>query len=143
MDTLIESSSGVFLRRFPLTLVTAFGIIALALAAVGVYGIIVYAVTARTREFGIRLALGAGQTSMLGQVLGQASRLVLSGVVAGLVGAAALSTLLSSMLFGIDRYDPTTYALIAGALALIALLAALPPAIRAMRTDPATALRHE
>jgi ABC-type antimicrobial peptide transport system permease subunit len=124
-----------------LWLVGLFASLALLLAVSGVYGVISYVVTARTQEFGIRLALGAEGAQILCLVLGHCSGLVACGVVLGTAGALAVARLLKSLLNGVTTADPATLAAVAVLLALVGLAAALVPARRAMRVDPVTALR--
>lgn len=129
-------------RRFVLTLVAGFGVLALLLAAVGVYGVMALVVGERTRELGVRLALGAAPGAVLRMVLAYAARLALAGIVAGLAAAALLSPLLAPHLVGIRAHDPLTFALVPLALLAVATLAAAAPAWRAMRIDPAHAMRE-
>jgi ABC-type antimicrobial peptide transport system permease subunit len=134
-------SASVGPRRFVLLLVTLFGAVALALAAVGVYGVVALAVGERTTEVGLRLALGARPSQILGLVFGQAMGLAGIGIAAGLALAAAGTPLVASQLFGVTAADPLTYAGVAAILAGVAALAAILPARRALRVDPATTLR--
>jgi predicted permease len=130
-------------RRFTLLLLGAFGTAALLLAALGIYGVTSYSVARRTREVGIRMALGARPAEVLGLVLGEGVRPVAAGAGLGILAALALSRLMSSHLFGVAPGDPATLAGVAALLALVALLACLAPARRAIRADPIVALRAE
>lgn len=136
-------SASVAPRRFILLLVSSFGALALVLAAVGVYGVMALVVGERTREVGVRLALGAQPATVLRMVLGQATRLALAGVVVGLATAAVLAPLLDSQLFGIRPYDPVTFTAVPAVLLLVAAAAAYAPARRAMRIDPTQAIREQ
>jgi putative ABC transport system permease protein len=124
-------------------LITAFAIIALVLAAVGVYGVIAYSVSQRTQEIGVRMALGATVESVFRLVLGQALKLVLVGVAAGLFAAALLTRLLETLLFETEPLDPVTFAATALVLTLVATLASYVPARRGTRIAPTEALRAE
>jgi putative ABC transport system permease protein len=124
-------------------LVGAFGILAAALAAIGLYGVMSYAVGQRTREIGVRMALGAQRVDVLAMVLRQSMTLVAAGLAAGVLGALALTRLLREALYGLTPTDPKTYAGVSLLFVTVALAAAYLPARRAVRIDPVTALRHE
>jgi putative ABC transport system permease protein len=130
-------------RRLTVVLVGGFALLALILGAVGVYGVMAHLVVQRTREIGIRIALGALPREILGLVLSQSAWLAGLGIGAGLIGALAATRLLSGLLFGIGPTDPATFVATAASLAVAAALASLLPALRAIRTDPITALRSE
>jgi putative ABC transport system permease protein len=129
--------------RFHMTLLVSFAVLALALAAVGIYGVVGYSVTQRSREIGIRMALGASPGSVLRSVLGEAALLALGGVAGGVAAALGATRALSSFLFGVKPVDPPTIAAVAGVLIAVALAAAWLPARRALRVDPMVALRYE
>ncbi|HEY4423093.1 MAG TPA: ABC transporter permease [Pyrinomonadaceae bacterium] len=141
IDELIGST--VSTRRFALTILILFAVLALVLAVSGIYGVISYSVTQRTQEIGIRMALGARATDVLRLVLVQFMRLTIIGVVLGLVAAYALTRLMTSLLFGVTATDITTFILVPISLSLVALIACLIPARRATRVDPLVALRYE
>jgi ABC-type antimicrobial peptide transport system permease subunit len=124
-------------------LLTVFGAVALSLAAIGIYGIMSYAVKRRTREIGIRMALGGTPGDVVRLVVGQGMRLAVIGLGVGLVAALAATKLMADMLFGITPRDPVTFGTIAGLLTGVALIASWIPARRAVQTDPTTALRTE
>jgi ABC-type antimicrobial peptide transport system permease subunit len=129
--------------RFRTVLLSAFAGIALLLAALGIYGVLAYFVSQRSRELGIRLALGARPRALFRMVVGEGLKPVAAGAVAGLAGAIALTTLLRSLLFGVDPIDPATYGVATLALAAITFAACAFPAMRATRVDPLVALRDE
>jgi predicted permease len=126
-----------------LTLFSLFALLALLLAAIGLYGLIAYSVAQRTREFGIRYALGAQVRDVLRLVMGQGARLTALGLALGLLAAAGVSRLMATLLFRTTAYDPLVYGGVVFILAAIGLLAALLPALRATKADPVTALRAE
>ena len=130
-------------RRFALILIDAFAAIALALSVVGIYGVTSYSVAQRTREIGIRVALGAQRTKLLGSLLRQEMLLVMIGVVAGVLASLALTRLLTSLLFDVRPTDPVTFASVVLLLVAVAAAACWIPAARAIRVDPIVALRHE
>lgn len=126
-----------------LTLFSLFALLALLLASIGLYGLIAYSVSQRTREFGIRFALGAQVRDVLNLVLGQGARLTAIGLVLGLLGAAAVARLMETLLFHTAAYDPMVFGLVVLLLGTIALLAAFVPALRATQANPVSALRSE
>ncbi len=130
-------------RRFNMLLLALFAGLALALAAVGVYGLTSYAVTQRTHEIGVRMALGAETRHVLALIVGEGFRLTLIGTAIGVAAAVGLTRLMSTMLFGVRPTDVTTYATVAGVLAVVSLAAGYVPARRAARVDPMVALRNE
>jgi putative ABC transport system permease protein len=130
-------------QRFNLTLLTIFAAVALALAAIGIYGVVAYSVTQRTHEIGVRVAIGAQRADVLRMVLGEGGQLAAIGTAAGLIGAALLTKFMASMLFGVGALDPATFAGVAIGLGCVAAAASYVPARRAMRVDPMVALRHE
>jgi putative ABC transport system permease protein len=130
-------------RRFNAALFSVFAVLALVLAATGVYGVIGYSVARRTHEVGIRMALGAQGRDVLGLFITDGMRLVLLGLVLGLGGAFALTRLMSSLLFGVKATDPLTYVLTVVVMVVIGLVACLLPARRATKVDPLVALRYD
>jgi macrolide transport system ATP-binding/permease protein len=136
-------SVSLLLPRTGATLFGLFGVLGLVLASVGLYGVVAYMVSQRTREIGIRMALGARRVDILRLVLGQGLKLVLTGIALGLAGALALTRTLASILYGVSATDPATFAGVAVLLTGVALLAFSLPARRAVRVDPISALRYE
>jgi ABC-type antimicrobial peptide transport system permease subunit len=130
-------------RRFTMLLLALFAATALALSAIGIYGVMAYVVTQRTREIGIRMALGASPRAVFRMVLAQGAKLVVAGIVAGLLGAVALTRAISALLFGVSPRDPATLAALSIVLSAIALIACYVPARRATRVDAIRALRYE
>jgi ABC-type antimicrobial peptide transport system permease subunit len=124
-------------------LCAVFGALALGLASVGLYGVMAYAVTQRTKEIGVRIALGAQRGDVIGMVLRESLLPVLAGLAAGVAGALALARLVAGMLYGVAPRDPVTIVLAAVAMLGVSLAAAAIPARRASRVEPMTALRHE
>ncbi len=130
-------------RRFSMILLGSFALVALLLASLGIYGVISYLVGQRTHELGIRIALGAQRRDVVQLVLNHGMKMILTGVVVGLLGSFALTRLLTKMLFGVSATDPITFGGIALMLVTIALLACTVPAVKATRVDPLVALREE
>jgi putative ABC transport system permease protein len=141
MDEVVARSLAA--RRFMLTLISLFSTIALILAAVGVYGVIAYGVAQRTREMGVRIALGALPLDVVRLVVGDGMLMAGAGVVAGLTGAIFLAPVLQKMLFAVEPRDPATFIAVGGMVVAVALLASWIPARRAARVDPMEALREE
>jgi putative ABC transport system permease protein len=141
MDQLL--SQNIAQPRFLAALLTGFAGLAALLALVGVYGLLSFSVSRRARELGVRMALGAGRTRVVTLVLGQSAALVGIGLVSGVALAMTLTRLLRTLLFGVRPGDPATVVAMAGGIALAALLASLPPALRASWIDPVIALREE
>jgi putative ABC transport system permease protein len=136
-------SESIARRRLSMFLLAIFAGVALALAAIGIYGIMAYSVAQRAHEVGIRMALGASSADVVRMVLGQSLGLTLGGIVVGLLGSLALTNLLSSLLFNIKATDATTFLLVALILAVVAMVASFVPAYRATTIDPVNSLRQE
>jgi ABC-type antimicrobial peptide transport system permease subunit len=134
---------GVASRRFSMAIVSAFGVVALLLAAIGLYGVLAYRVAARRREIGVRVALGADRAQVVRSVLGDGLLLVLGGAGLGLLGAAGLARFLQSVLYETSARDPWAFAAAPLVLVVAALAASYLPALRASRVDPMRALRVE
>ncbi|HTG94595.1 MAG TPA: ABC transporter permease [Pyrinomonadaceae bacterium] len=141
MDEVVATS--ISAQRFQMSLLALFGAIGLALSAVGIYGVMAYSVSQRTREIGIRMALGAQMKDVLRMVIGQGMKLTLLGVAIGLAGSFALTRLLKTLLFGVQPNDLTTFAIVSVVLVVVALFASYLPARRATKVDPLVALRYE
>jgi predicted permease len=141
MDQVVEGS--VAAERFNMTLVGLFAALGLLLAGVGIYGVMSYAVSQRTREIGVRIALGAQTRDVLGMIIGQGMTLTLTGLVIGVGAAFGLTRLMKGLLFGVNATDPVTFIAVALLLVGVALIACYIPARRAMRVDPLVALRAE
>ena len=141
MDALVSNS--VARPRLYAVLLGIFSAVAVVLAAIGIYGVMAYAVTQRTREIGVRLALGASGSQMMRLVLGQSLVLTMAGVLVGLAGAVAVTRYLDQLLFGLTALDAGTYVAVSALFGLVATVAAFVPARRAMRVDPLQALRFE
>jgi predicted permease len=138
-----ETSEALSFNRLLARLTTVFGLLALILAMIGLYGTMAYSVTRKTHEIGIRMALGANPADVLRMVVRQGIALTLIGVAIGIVAALGVTRLISSMIFGVTPYDPLTFVAVAAILSIVALLACYIPARRAMRVDPMVALRYE
>src|SRR5262249_13242022 len=136
-------SDSVAPRRFSMVLLGTFAAIALFLAAVGLYGVVAYSVQQRTREIGLRMAIGAAPRDVMRMIVGGALKLAIVGVVLGLAGAAALARLAATLLFEVTPSDPASYAATSAVLFAVAMIACYTPARRAMRVDPMTALQTE
>jgi predicted permease len=142
--TMLERlSTSLRSRRAAMTLCLLFAGMALLLAAIGIYGVLAYSVSQRTREFGIRVALGAGAQEVVGMVVGQGLRMAAFGLAVGAAGAFALTRMMRAMLFEVRPADPAVFAVVAVALAAVACTASLIPSARAVRIPPASALRYE
>jgi putative ABC transport system permease protein len=141
MAQIVDDSLGQ--RYFSLLLVGVFAVVALLLASIGLYGVISYGVAQRTREFGVRLSIGASREDIASMVLHQSSRLIGAGLSIGLVGALFSARLFQSLLFGIGPRDPFTFVLVVLVLGTVAVMACLIPARRAAGVDPSVALRDE
>jgi ABC-type antimicrobial peptide transport system permease subunit len=128
-------------RRAPMLLSTGFGLVALLLASIGIYGVLAYQVGQRTREIGIRMALGSDASRILRSILREGLALVLVGLLFGMAGAVALRGLIASQLYGVGALDPGVILIVTSALAIVSLLACVGPARRAARVDPVIALQ--
>ena len=141
LDDVLRQAPTMFLRRYPPFLLGVFAAVALALACVGTFGVVSFGVMQRTREFGVRMAVGAVPSDIVRLVLRASSAPVLAGAIAGLVGAVVLASVFRSLLFGVASSDPLVLGGVVALLAAVAVVSALLPAVRAARVDPAVALR--
>jgi predicted permease len=141
MEAIIAESLAA--RRFSMILLGIFATLALLLSSIGIYGVISYVVGQRTREIGIRIALGAQRSTVLWLILGEGMKMAMTGVGAGIVGAAGLTRLMSQLIYGVSAADPVTFAGVIIVLTTVAFAACYVPARRAMRVDPMVALRYE
>jgi putative ABC transport system permease protein len=141
MDERVHSVAARY--RYSSAMMGALALLALTLAAIGTYGVIAYSVTTRTREIGIRMALGAQPGAMLAMLLGSGLKLTAAGLVLGLLGAFAATRGMTSMLFGVTPHDTSTFVLIAVVITSVGTLATYLPARRATRIEPVRALREE
>ncbi|MGH9743275.1 MAG: ADOP family duplicated permease [Candidatus Acidiferrum sp.] len=141
MDSIISDSLAS--QKFSMAVLGIFAALALALASVGIYGVISYVVQQRTQEIGVRVALGANRNDVLRMILGEGMKMAGIGVAIGIAAALGLTRLMASLLFGVSATDPLTYSVVAILLAIVALAACYIPARRAMRVDPMVALRYE
>jgi putative ABC transport system permease protein len=136
-------SASIAQPRFNVLLLSAFAAVAMILAVVGVYGVMSYSVALRTREIGVRIALGGQARDIAGLIVRQGMRVALTGLAIGLLSALALGRVMTGLLFGVTAADPLTFTAAGVVLAAVALAACYLPARRAMRIDPVTALRNE
>jgi ABC-type antimicrobial peptide transport system permease subunit len=143
MNQTIRGQNGLLLFRVGAKLASEIGTIGLILAIVGLYGIVSFTATQRTREIGIRMALGGSARDVMRLILGQGVGLVMTGLAIGLLAAFGITRVMTRLLVGISPSDPLTYLTVAGLLTAIALLACWIPARRATRVDPGIALRYE
>ena len=133
----------IYTQRLIALLSGAFGLLATLLAAIGLYGVVAYAVTRRTAEIGVRMALGARPSAVLRMILVEAGRMAAVGIAIGLLAAVGVSRLVASQLYGVNATDPAVFAAAAAVLAAVALAAALVPGWRASRIEPVAALKYE
>jgi putative ABC transport system permease protein len=143
LEEIANQSPSVFFRRYPSYLIGSFAVLAVTLAMIGLYGLISYMVQQRTREIGIRVALGAESGDIFKMVLGEGARAALLGIAGGVIAGLGLTRLMASVLYGVKPGDWITFTLVAGLLLVVALVACSVPARRAMRVDPIVALRYE
>jgi putative ABC transport system permease protein len=130
-------------RRFTMVVLSGFALLGLLLAAIGIYGVLAYSVARRTREIGVRMALGAVRGSVIWMVLGDSLTPVIIGASVGIIGAIVLTRLMTALLYGVTTTDPVTFVAVVVVLLAVATLASVIPAWRAARVDPVIALREE
>lgn len=143
LQGLVNESPSALLHRYPALLVRALASIALLLAVVGFYGVVAYSVSQRTREIGVRMALGAQHSDVLRLVLREGGRLLAIGIASGIAAAVAVANLMRSFLFGVRAWDAATLTAVTSVMVAVALLASYIPARRATKVDPMVALRYE
>jgi len=143
MEDRIQRSPAAFFHRYPAVLAAGFALLALVLGSTGLYALVAYSVSRRTQEFGIRMALGAQRTNVLRMVVAEGLRLVVPGVVAGIVGAVFVCYLMSNLLFGTKPWDPFILGIVTALLTMVTLCASYAPACAATKVDPMVALRYE
>jgi len=141
MDDVLTASTGR--PRLYAVMTGVFGAVALMLAVVGIFGVVSYVAAQRTREIGVRMALGAQRREILGLVIGQGMRPIAAGICAGIVGAVALTRFIGTLLFGVEPLDPLTFGVVIALLMAVGLVACWIPGRRATQVDPLTALRAE
>ena len=141
MQTLVSDSVGQ--PRFRTAVILTFALLALFVASIGLYGVMSYAVSQRTQEFGIRMALGATRSAVMGMVIRQAATLVGTGIAFGLIGTSLLSQMIARLLYGVAPFDAVTVTSVTTLLALVGIVAVYIPARRAAKSDPMVALRHD
>jgi putative ABC transport system permease protein len=141
MDSVITASLAA--RRFSMILLASFAGLALLLSSIGIYGVVSYVVGQKTREIGLRMALGASRPAVMRMILSQGGKLAAAGVMLGLGASFVLTRSMEAMLFGVSASDPFTFIVVAALLTAVALAACYIPARRAMQVDPMVALRHE
>jgi putative ABC transport system permease protein len=143
LQKIVNDSPSAFVRRFPAIMMGIFATLAVLMSAIGIYGVLSYLVAQRTRELGIRMALGAQRENILRMLLREALRLVAVGIASGLLVSVGTARLLTGLLYGVRPNDPVVFLGVAAGVVVVALAACLVPARRATRIDPIVALRYE